>query len=191
MSDFAADAVRRLTGTETTDQGERSLMTATADSTATDPFLRAAFDEAVVGYHAGGLPIGSVLIRDGKIIGRGHNRRVQDGNPILHAEMSCFQNAGRLPPAVYRECTMYSTLSPCYMCSGAMLLFGVPRVVIGESRTIKAADDFLRSQGLEVTVADDPACYELLQRFTREKPEVWAEDIGDAGVSRHGLVIPA
>ncbi len=166
-------------------------MTAIIGSTATDPFLRAAFDEAVAGYHAGGLPIGSVLVRDRKIIGRGHNRRVQDGNPILHAEMSYFQDAGRLPSTVYRECTIYSTLSPCYMCSGAMLLFGVPRVVIGESRTVKAADDFLRSQGVEVTVVGDVACYELLQRFTREKPEVWAEDVGDAGVSRHGLVIPS
>ncbi|MCW2874828.1 nucleoside deaminase [Actinacidiphila oryziradicis] len=162
----------------------------TITSTATDPFLQAAFEEAVAGYNAGGLPIGSVLVRDGEIIGRGHNRRVQDGNPILHAEMSCFQNAGRLPSSVYRECTIYSTLSPCYMCSGAMLLFGVPRVVVGESRTVEAADDFLRSQGLDVTVLDDPGCYELMQRFTREQPEIWAEDVGDAGVSRHGVVIP-
>jgi cytosine deaminase len=162
----------------------------TFTSTAADPFLRAAFDEAVQGYSEGGLPIGSVLVRGGQVIGRGHNRRVQDGNPILHAEMSCFANAGRLTPEVYRECTIYTTLSPCYMCSGAMLLFGVPRVVIGESRSVLAADDFLRGQGLDVTLVDDPACYELLQRFTRDQPEVWAEDIGDAGVSRHGVVVP-
>jgi cytosine deaminase len=160
-------------------------------ATATDPFLLAAYQEAVDGYTAGGLPIGSVLVRDGEIISRGHNRRVQDGNPILHAEMSCFQNAGRLAPAVYRECTIYTTLSPCYMCSGAILLFGVPKVVIGESRTVAAADDFLRSQGLDVALIDDPACYQLMQRFTHEQPEIWAEDVGDAGVSRHGVVIPS
>jgi cytosine deaminase len=98
--------------------------------------------------------------------------------------MACFQNAGRLPSSVYREATLYSTLSPCYMCSGAALLFGVPRMVVGESRTILAADGWLRSRGMAVTVADDPACYELLQRFIAEKPEVWAEDIGDAGTAR-------
>lgn len=148
-----------------------------------DPFLRVAFEEALAGYHEGGLPIGAALIYRGEVIGRGHNRRVQDGNPILHAEMSCFQNAGRLAPEVYREATLYSTLSPCYMCSGATLLFGVRRMVVGESRTIHAADDWLRSQGLDVTVVDDPACYELLQRFISEKPQIWAEDIGDAGVA--------
>jgi len=149
-----------------------------------DPGLRIAFEEALAGYHEGGLPIGAALMYRGECIGRGHNRRVQDGNPILHAEMSCFQNAGRLPASVYREATLYSTLSPCYMCSGATLLFGVPRMVVGESRTILAADDWLRSRGLIVTVADDPACYELLQRFIKEKPEIWAEDIGDAGTGR-------
>jgi cytosine/creatinine deaminase len=148
-----------------------------------DPGLRIAFEEALAGYHEGGLPIGAALFYQGKLIGRGRNRRVQDGNPILHAEMSCFQNAGRLPAAVYREATLYSTLSPCYMCSGAALLFGVPSMVVGESRTIRAADDWLRSRGMIVTVADDPACYELLQRFIAEKPQIWAEDIGDAGVA--------
>jgi creatinine deaminase len=148
-----------------------------------DPGLRIAFEEALAGYHEGGLPIGAALFHQGKLIGRGRNRRVQDGNPILHAEMSCFQNAGRLPATVYREATLYSTLSPCYMCSGAALLFGVPNMVVGESRTIRAADDWLRSRGMVVTVADDPACYELLQCFIAEKPQVWAEDIGDAGVA--------
>lgn len=159
-------------------------------STSTDPFLQAAFAEALAGYDEGGLPIGSVLVRDGEIIARGHNRRVQDANPILHAEMSCLQNAGRLPSSTYRECTIYSTLSPCFMCSGAMLLFGVPRVVIGESRSVEAADNWLRSQGLQVTVADDQGCYDLLQRFISEKPSVWAEDIGDAGINRHGVLVP-
>jgi len=149
-----------------------------------DPGLRVAFEEALAGYREGGLPIGAALFCRGELIGRGRNRRVQDGNPILHAEMTCFQNAGRLPSSVYREATLYSTLSPCYMCSGAALLFGVPHMVVGESRTILAADEWLRSRGLTVTVADDPACYELLQKFIAEKPGIWAEDIGDAGTGR-------
>jgi creatinine deaminase len=148
-----------------------------------DPGLRVAFEEALAGYHEGGLPIGASLFYRGELIGRGRNRRVQDGNPILHAEMACFQNAGRLPASVYREATLYSTLSPCYMCGGASLLFGVPRMVVGESRTIHAGDEWLRSRGMQVMVADDPACYELLQRFIAEKPEIWAEDIGEAGVT--------
>ncbi|HTV80645.1 MAG TPA: nucleoside deaminase [Steroidobacteraceae bacterium] len=147
-----------------------------------DPGLRAAFEEALAGYREGGLPIGAALVYRGEVIARGRNRRVQDGNPILHAEMTCLQNAGRLSSAVYRQATLYSTLSPCYMCGGASLLFGVPNFVVGESRTIRAADDWLRSRGTVVTVADDPACYELLQRFIAEQPEVWAEDIGEAGV---------
>ena len=159
-------------------------------SASTDPFLQAAFAEAMTGYLEGGLPIGSVLVRGDEIIGRGHNRRVQQGNPIQHAEMNCFQEAGRLTPSVYRECTIYSTLSPCYMCSGAMLLFGVPKVVVGESRTIAATDDWLRSQGLDVTVLDDQACYDLLALFRQEQPAVWAEDIGDAGLTRHGVAVP-
>jgi creatinine deaminase len=149
----------------------------------TDPGLRIAYEEALAGYREGGLPIGAALFHRGKLIGRGRNRRVQDGNPILHAEMACFQNAGRLPAAVYRDSVLYSTLSPCFMCSGASLLFGVPKVVVGESRTIRAADDWLRSLGTLVTVADDPACYELLQRFISEKPQIWAEDIGEAGTA--------
>jgi cytosine/creatinine deaminase len=147
-----------------------------------NPGLRIAYEEALAGYREGGLPIGAALFHQGKLIGRGRNRRVQDGNPILHAEMTCFQNAGRLPAAAYREAVLYSTLSPCYMCSGASLLFGVPRIVVGESRTIRAADDWLRSLGTVVTVVDDPACYELLQRFIAESPQIWAEDIGAAGV---------
>jgi cytosine deaminase len=148
-----------------------------------DPGLRIAYEEALAGYHEGGLPIGAALFHNGRLIGRGRNRRVQDGNPILHAEMSCFQNAGRLPASIYREAVLYSTLSPCYMCSGASLLFGVGKIVVGESRTIQAADDWLRSLGTIVTVVDDPACYELLQRFIAERPQIWAEDIGEAGTA--------
>jgi cytosine deaminase len=148
-----------------------------------DPGLRIAYEEALAGYREGGLPIGAALFHRGQLIARGRNRRVQDGNPILHAEMTCFQNAGRLPAAAYRESVLYSTLSPCYMCGGASLLFGVPKVIVGESRTIHAADDWLRSLGTVVSVADDPACYELLQRFIAEKPQIWAEDIGAAGTA--------
>jgi cytosine deaminase len=148
-----------------------------------DPGLRVAYEEALAGYREGGVPIGAALFHRGELIGRGRNRRVQDGNPILHAEMTCFQNAGRLPASVYRESVLYATLSPCYMCSGASLLFGVPKIVVGENRTIRAADDWLRSLGMTVTVADDPACYELLQRFIGERPELWAEDIGEAGTA--------
>jgi creatinine deaminase len=147
-----------------------------------DPGLRAAFEEALAGYREGGLPIGASLLYRGEVIALGRNRRVQEGNPILHAEMTCFQNAGRLPASVYREATLYSTLSPCFMCGGASLLFGVPNFVVGESRTIRAADEWLRSRGTVVTIADDPACYELLQRFIAEQPGIWAEDIGEAGV---------
>jgi cytosine/creatinine deaminase len=162
-----------------------------------DPFLHAAYEEAMDGYLAGGIPIGSVLVKDGEIIGRGQNRRVQEGNPILHGEMSALQNAGRLSAATYRRCTIYTTQSPCTMCTGAILLFGIPRVVIGESLTSRtpAADGstlradnffgsgqsivgFLRSRGVQVTVYDDLACHELLQRFASEQPEVWAEDTG-------------
>lgn len=145
-------------------------------------FLRLAFEEALTGYNEGGLPIGAVLSRGDEVVGRGHNRRVQLGNPILHAEMDCYQFAGRLPPSIYAECTLYTTLSPCFMCGGTTVLFGVPRMIIGESRSIAGADDWLRSMGIEVLLADDDDCYQLLQKFIREKPEVWAEDIGNAGI---------
>jgi len=144
--------------------------------------LRAAYDEAVKGYNQGGLPIGAILARGGEIIGRGHNQRVQLGNPILHAEMDCYQFAGRLAPSVYAECTLYTTLSPCFMCGGTTVLFGVPRMVVGESRSIAGADDWLRSMGIEVVLADDPDCYALLQRFIAEHSDIWAEDIGNAGI---------
>ncbi|WP_404386083.1 nucleoside deaminase [Caenispirillum salinarum] len=144
-----------------------------------DPFLQAALDEAHVGYDEGGIPIGSVLVRDGKIIGRGHNRRVQEGSATLHGEMDALENAGRLPASIYRESTLYTTLSPCPMCSGAILLYGIPRVVVGENRTFMGEEDLLRSRGVEVTVVDDPGCADLMRRFIAERPEVWNEDIGE------------
>ncbi len=152
-------------------------------SRSADPFLEAAKEEARQSAAEGGLPIGSVIVHQGKVIGRGHNRRVQQNSVIRHAEMDCLENLGRIPPHIYRECTIYTTLSPCYMCSGAMLLFGIPKVVIGENRTILAADDFLRSKGVEVEIVDDTECYELMKTFITNKPEVWQEDIGNAGVS--------
>ncbi len=143
-----------------------------------DEFLLAALEEAKLGYQEGGIPIGSVLVHKGKIIGRGHNKRVQQGSAILHGEMDALENAGRLPATVYKECTIYTTLSPCSMCSGTMLLYGIPKVVIGENKTFKGEEDLLRSRGLEVEVVDDPACYELMQQFIKEKPDLWNEDIG-------------
>lgn len=141
-------------------------------------FLQAAFAEAKAGYAEGGIPIGSVLVHQGKIIGRGHNRRVQKGSAILHGEMDALENAGRLPAAIYRECELYTTLSPCPMCSGTILLYGIPKVIIGENKTFLGEEDLLRSKGVEVIVADDQACYQLMQQFISEKPELWNEDIG-------------
>jgi creatinine deaminase len=168
-----------------TDEGPRQWMGRTMFDLPfpEDPFLRAALGEAILSYREGGVPIGSVLVHDGKIIGRGRNRRVQDGNPILHAEMACYQNAGRLPASAYRDCTLYSTLSPCYMCSGTTLLFGVPRVIVGENRAITGAGQWLRAECVSVTMLNDGACRELLQRFIREKPDIWREDIGHTGRS--------
>ncbi len=147
-------------------------------SPAHDPFLEAAIDEARKGFEEGGLPIGSVLVCDGKIIGRGHNRRVQNGSVIHHAEMNCLESAGRQPASVYRRCTVYTTLSPCSMCSGAMILYGIPRCVVGENRTFLGAEDLLRSKGVEVVVHDDPQCAALMKAFIERSPGVWNEDIG-------------
>jgi cytosine deaminase len=144
-----------------------------------DPFLQAALAEAQAGYDEGGIPIGSVIVHEGRIIGRGQNRRVQKGSATLHGEMDALENAGRLPARVYRECTLYTTLSPCPMCSGAILLYGIPRVVVGENRSFMGDEDLLRSRGVSVTVLDDPACRALMARFMAEKPEVWNEDIGE------------
>jgi len=144
-----------------------------------DPFLQAAIDEAKQGLAAGGIPIGSVLVCDGKIIGRGHNQRVQHGSVIHHGEMNCLENTGRLKAAVYRRCTIYSTLSPCPMCSGAILLYGIPRVVVGENRTFKGPEEFVRSQGVQVEVLQNEECIQLMRDFIAKNPELWNEDIGE------------
>lgn len=144
-----------------------------------DPFLQAAIDEAETGLAEGGIPIGSVIVHEGRIIGRGHNRRVQKGSTVLHGEMDALENAGRLPAKVYRECSLYTTLSPCPMCSGAILLYGIPRVIIGENRSFMGEEAHLASRGVKLTVVDDPRCMELMRGFMRDKPELWNEDIGE------------
>ena len=143
-----------------------------------DPFLTAAIDEARKGLAEGGIPIGSALVLGGKIIGRDHNRRVQQGNPILHAEMDCLQNAGRLTAADYGRCVLYSTLSPCDMCSGTALLYKIPKIVIGENRTFQGPEDYVRSRGVELVILDDAECIRLMTDFIRDRPELWNEDIG-------------
>ncbi len=142
-------------------------------------FLDAARAEAEAGMAEGGIPIGCAIVQAGRIIGRGHNRRVQQGSVIRHGEMDAFENAGRQVANVYRQCTLYTTLSPCSMCSGAIVLYGIPRVVIGEHRSFLGEEDWLRSRGVELVVADDPACVELMARFMREQPVLWHEDIGE------------
>ena len=143
-----------------------------------DAFLQAAIEEARQGLAEGGIPIGSVLVIDGRIVGRGHNRRVQKGSAILHAEMDCLEAAGRLTAADYRRATLYSTLSPCDMCSGATLLYGIPRIVIGENRTFRGPEDYVRSRGVELVIVDDPECARLMRDFIAARPELWNEDIG-------------
>ncbi|HEY2379638.1 MAG TPA: nucleoside deaminase [Terriglobia bacterium] len=143
-----------------------------------DDFMRAAALEAEAGLRQGGIPIGSVLAYRGTIIGKGHNRRVQKGSVVLHGEMDALENAGRQSAAVYKECVIYTTLSPCAMCSGAILLYGIPKVVIGENRTFLGEEDLLRSRGVDVTVLQDPGCIALMERFIREQPALWNEDIG-------------
>ena len=144
-----------------------------------DEYLQAALEQARKGRDAGGIPIGSVLVIDGKIVGSGHNQRVQKGSAVLHAEMDCLENAGRLSAADYRRATLYSTLSPCDMCSGAILLYGIRQVVVGENRTFQGPEDWLRSRGVNVEVVDDSDCVELMEAFIRENPELWNEDIGE------------
>lgn len=143
-----------------------------------DLFLQAAIDEARLGLSEGGIPIGSVLVHNGQIIGRGHNRRVQQGSAILHGEMDALENAGRLPASVYKESVLYTTLSPCPMCTGAILLYAIPKVVVGENQTFMGDEDLLRARGVTVDVIQDPACIELMQRFIAAKPALWNEDIG-------------
>lgn len=141
--------------------------------------MQAAVAEAEAGGAEGGVPIGSALIIDGRIVGRGHNRRVQKGSVVLHAEMDCLENAGRLPASAYRRATLYTTLSPCDMCTGAALLYGIPRVVIGENRTFMGGEDLLTTRGVAVVVVDDPTCVSLMDRFIIEHPDLWNEDIGE------------
>ena len=142
-------------------------------------FLSAAIEEAEQGLAEGGLPIGSVLVIDNKIVGRGHNRRVQGGSAILHAEMDCLENAGRLTASQYAKSTLYSTLSPCDMCSGAALLYKIPRIVAGENKTFQGPEDYVRSRGASLKILDDPRCIELMQQFIADHPELWNEDIGE------------
>ncbi|MFA6957756.1 MAG: nucleoside deaminase [Thermoanaerobaculia bacterium] len=143
-----------------------------------DPFMRAAIEEAEAGLREGGIPIGSVLVHGDKILGRGHNRRIQRGSATLHGEMDALENAGRLPASVYRECVIYTTLSPCSMCSGAILLYGIPRVVVGENRTFLGEEDLLRSRGLTVDVLQSDECIRLMTEFIANSPTLWNEDIG-------------
>ena len=143
-----------------------------------DQFMQAAIAEAEAGFAEGGIPIGSVLVYQDRIIGRGHNRRVQRGSATLHGEMDALENAGRQPARVYSECTLYTTLSPCAMCSGAIVLYGIRRVIVGEHRSFLGEEDWLRSRGVAIDVVDDAACVALMAAFMRDRPQLWNEDIG-------------
>lgn len=145
----------------------------------TDRFLQAAIEEARQGLAEGGIPIGSVLVIDGEIVGRGHNRRVQRGSAILHAEMDAFENAGRLQARDYRRAVLYSTLSPCDMCSGTALLYRIPKIIIGENLTFRGPEDYVRSRGVTLEILNDSTCIQLMKEFIQAKPELWNEDIGE------------
>lgn len=144
-----------------------------------DKFMQAAIDEAALGAKEGGVPIGSVLVYKGKIIGRGHNKRVQKGSTVLHAEMDALENAGRQPASIYKACVLYTTLSPCPMCSGAIHLYGIPRVVIGENITFMGEEEHLKAIGVEVEVLQNQTCIHMMKSFIKERPELWNEDIGE------------
>ena len=144
----------------------------------TDPFLKAAIEEAQQGLREGGIPIGSAIVHGGRVIGRGHNRRVQRGSSVLHGEMDALENAGRQPAAIYRQSVLYTTLSPCAMCSGAILLYGIPRVIVGENQTFLGEEELLRSRGVTVEVLQDETCIRLMREFIAAHPELWNEDIG-------------
>ena len=146
--------------------------------TSTDPFLKEAIQEAILGMQEGGIPIGSVLVHGNTVIGRGHNRRVQKGSAVLHGEMDALENAGRRLANVYRECVLYTTLSPCAMCSGAILLYGIPRVIVGENRTFMGEEELLRSRGVKVEVVANQECIRLMEEFIQRNPKLWNEDIG-------------
>lgn len=143
-----------------------------------DEFMRVAYEEALQGQREGGIPIGSALVIDGRLVGRGHNRRVQKGSAILHAEMDCLENAGRLTAADYRRATLYSTLSPCDMCSGASLLYQIPKIIVGEHQTFQGPEEYVRSRGVELDILDDPECITLMREFIAANPTLWNEDIG-------------
>jgi cytosine deaminase len=143
-----------------------------------DPYMQAAIEQAIVGRDEGGIPIGSVLVIDGSIVGRGHNRRVQSGSPVLHAEMDALENAGRLTANDYARSTLYSTLSPCDMCSGAALLYKIPRIVVGENETFHGPENYVRSRGVLLEILNDPVCIDLMKTFISQNPELWDEDIG-------------
>jgi cytosine/creatinine deaminase len=144
-----------------------------------DQFLQEAIAQAKQGRAEGGIPIGSVLVIDGEIVSRGHNQRVQKGSAVLHAEMDCLENAGRLKASDYRRATLYSTLSPCDMCSGTVLLYGIPKIVVGENRTFQGPEDYLRSRGVGIIVVDNLECQQLMEQFINAHPELWNEDIGE------------
>lgn len=146
-----------------------------------DEFMQAAIAEAEHGTREGGIPIGSVVVHHGRVIGRGHNRRVQRGSAVLHGEMDALENAGRQTASVYRECVLYTTLSPCAMCSGAVVLYGIPKVVIGENRTFLGEEEWLRTRGVSLEVVQDETCIRLMNEFIRKHPQLWHEDIGVSG----------
>lgn len=144
-----------------------------------DVFMEAAIEEARKGLKEGGIPIGSVIVYEGKIIGRGHNRRVQKGSAVLHGEMDALENSGRQPASVYRQCTLYTTLSPCPMCSGAIMLYNIPKVVIGENKTFLGEEELLKSRGVKIEVFQNPECIDIMAEFIFSKPDIWNEDIGE------------
>ena len=144
-----------------------------------DKFVMAAIDEARIGLEEGGIPIGSVIVHNGKIIGRGHNRRIQKGSPTLHGEMDALENAGRQPASVYKESVIYTTLSPCSMCTGAILLYGIPKVIIGENKTFMGEEELLKSRGVEVHVLNNQKCIDMMETFIENHPKLWNEDIGE------------
>ena len=151
-----------------------------------DEYLKAAIDEAKIGLSEGGIPIGSVLVLNGEIVGRGHNRRVQKQSAILHAEMDCLENAGRLTSADYRRSVLYSTLSPCDMCSGTVLLYRIPKLIVGENVTFQGPEEYVRSRGVDCVVLNDSECVALMEAFIRQRPGLWHEDIGAEPNDQHG-----
>lgn len=182
-SDASPFSLSRATAKTREDKNARAPACLRGDAWSTlscmrDPFLQAALDEARTGLAEGGIPIGSVLVIDGRIVARGHNRRIQRSSAILHAEMDCLENAGRLTARDYARSTLYSTLSPCDMCSGTALLYKIPRIVIGENRTFRGPEDYVRSRGVELTLLQDEACIQLMQTFVTTHPQLWNEDIG-------------